>query len=102
MDEPSREWDTALRPWRWASATIALLELPAIVAALAFVFVFDRSYRIWAYLAAGVVVALEIVKWVIDRQALQRVPNLDLEELYASAPLDRRGRQVVLMNLVDR
>jgi hypothetical protein len=89
-----------LRPWRWASATIALIALPAIVAALAFVFVFDRSYRVWAYVAAGTIVALEVVKWAIDHEALRRVPNLDLEELYASVPLDRRGRQVVLMNLV--
>jgi hypothetical protein len=88
-------WDQTLRPWRRASGLIAVVEVPAVVATFALVFLGRGSTRSWALLAAAAVVLLDVAQWALARAALRRVPDSFPAESYASLPLDRRSRQLV-------
>lgn len=41
---------------------IATAQLPLIVAPLAILFIFEEAHRVWAYAAAGALLALDVVK----------------------------------------
>lgn len=99
--EPTTQSEELLRRWRWVSGLIAIAQLPPIVAVYLVVFLFDESYKEWAYAAGGAVVLLELAQFAIAREALRRIPSLSsrLMDLYSSLPLDRSQRQLVTFNL---
>jgi hypothetical protein len=99
--EPTAQWENQLRPWRLAAGLMAIAQLPAIVAVILVVFLFDESYKAWAYVAGGAIILLELAQWAIAREALRRRPSVtrQLNDLYSTLPLDRGQRQLVTFNL---
>jgi hypothetical protein len=93
--DSTTEWDQALRPWRQASGLIALVQTPAMAAAILLVFFGGEAGHVWAVVAAAGVVLLDVVQWALARAALRRVPDSYPTEVYASLPLDRRERRLV-------
>jgi hypothetical protein len=82
----------ALRPWRGLSAAIALVETAGISVAMFFAFV---GSSLWAYVAAGALVGLELVKWLVEEAGRRKIPDFDFARLYASAPLTQQQRRLV-------
>ena len=98
--EPETQWENQLRPWRLASGLMAIAQLPAMAAVFLVLFIFDESYKAWAYAAGGAIILLEVAQWAIAREAFRRSPSLtrQLEDLYSTLPLDRGQRQLVTFN----
>ena len=80
---------------------MAMAELPATVAVLLVVFLFDESNKGWAYVAGGAIILLELAQWAVAREAHRLSPSLipQLKDLYSTQPLDRGQRQLVTFNL---
>jgi hypothetical protein len=92
---PSPDWEATVKPWSVAVAMLAGTQGAAIAAAL--VFVLSRPAIAGVAMAAAV--ALEGVKRVLEHLALARIPGFDFDALYASAPLERPHRILVVFNL---
>jgi hypothetical protein len=92
--------DETLRPWRRASGLLAVVQMPAMVAAIVLVFTGADSTYVWAFVAAAGVVLLDITQWALARFALRRVPDSVPDELYSSLALDRRDRRLVSLFLL--
>jgi hypothetical protein len=96
--EWGRDVERARRRW---SSLLVRPQLTAMVAAPPLLFLTDRSDGLWAYLAVGVALMLEVAQAVIARCARRRSPGLPRRELYASRPPSRRERQLVVTQLVS-
>ena len=101
VPERADELERALRPWRQASALIAVVQQLAVPVVFLLVFIGDESNRTLAYTLAGAVLVLEATSWAIAQQALRRVPTLRPQEVYASRPLGRSDRRLVVLGLVS-
>jgi hypothetical protein len=93
-------WDQTLRPWRRASGLIALVQMPAMAAAILLVFFGGKSTHVLAFALAAAVVLCDIVQWALARAAVRRVPDSLPAEVYASLPLDGRERRLVALSLL--
>jgi hypothetical protein len=98
---PTTDWDETLRPWRRASAAISIIQTPAMAGAFLLVFFAGDSTHVWAFVAAAVVVLLDVVQWGLARAALRRVPDSFPSRVYSSLPLDQRDRRLVSAGLVS-
>jgi hypothetical protein len=91
--------DDAELAWRRLSSVLVWGQLAAMVAVPPLLFLADRSERLWAYLAVGVVVVIEVAQALVARAAQRRIPGFSRGELYAARPLSRRDRQIVVAQL---
>jgi hypothetical protein len=71
-----------------------------MAAAFLLVFFGGESVHVWAVVAAAAVVLLELMHWALARVALRRVPDSFSGQVFASLPLDYRGRWLVSLALV--
>jgi hypothetical protein len=99
IDEPAPSWERPLRPWRAASALLAMPQGILVIAGFVLL-LRDDSNKSRALLAIGAAAALEGLRWGVEREALRRHPGIDLDELYRRAPLRQSDRRVVDSNLV--
>jgi hypothetical protein len=94
------EWDETLRSRRRVSGLIAIVQTPAMAAAILLVFFGGESTHVWAFVAAAAVVVLDLVQWALARAALRSVPDSFATQVYASLPLSPGERQLVLFALL--
>jgi hypothetical protein len=93
-------WEERIRPWQLAAGILAITELPVMVAAFALLLGGGSSTNTWAYASLAGFVGLEVAKWLVEAAGLRQIPDVDIEGIYVSAPLDRRHRQLVGFNLL--